>query len=148
MRCTGRCVGQGYEHDHGGFTETDVEWIRERVQLQGNIHVVQVRPSQRYGFHTQITLRQEARWKTHLDHIIGPKWESDEAYIYNDVKNMGLVDTHPISARIHEDDIAPSFFRGKGKGVDTMEAEEECAKKSFEDLGTKQKNYRGLPLVK
>ena len=44
MKCMVPCVGKGVQ-------EVDVVWNYEAVQLQGHLHVVQLRPGARNGLH-------------------------------------------------------------------------------------------------
>ena len=74
-------------------------------------------------------MRQE--WKAQLDYIIGPRWKTDEAYIYNDVTQIwDSWDHHTIHARIQEDEIVRNFScEEKENEVDSMEAERQMCKK-------------------
>ena len=52
---------QGCENDHGGFKKLMWYWNHEGVQLQGFLHVVQVRQREINRFHAQTTGRINAR---------------------------------------------------------------------------------------
>ena len=66
-------------------------------------------------------------WNAQLDHIIGPGWKSDEAYIYTDVKIWDTWDHSPIYAMIQEDEIA-KYFPAREEEMDWMEAKDRRAK--------------------
>ena len=98
--------------------------------------------------------RQE--WKAQPDHIIGPKWKSDEACIYNDVKLWDSWDHHPIYVRIQEDEIAKHFparkreISGQDGGQRQMCKKLNSSKKiwriemrSLRKFGYNTKKYRG-----
>ena len=128
----GTLCWQGYEKRQWRFQEADVVWNHEGDQLQGCIHVVRVRPSQRYYFHTQTTQRQEAGMEgaAGLHYIVGPRCKADEAHINKDVKIWDSWDHYQIYASMQEDEIAKYGFsaRRRKKVVDRMEAKDRCVK--------------------
>ena len=85
---------QGYENDHGGFKKLMWYGIMKEFNCKATFTWSTCGRETEMSFtHRQLGERRQER-KAQLDYIIGPRWKSDEAYVYNEV-NMGLVGSLP-----------------------------------------------------
>ena len=88
---------QGCENDHGGFKE--LMWYGIMKEFNCNATC----PSAPRERRPSLTNNMVKRGKNgRRNWIIGPRWKSDEAYIYNDEKVWDSWDHYPICAMIQE----------------------------------------------
>ena len=125
MRCTVLCVGKGTKEIMRDFKKRMRKLMWYGIMKEFNCKATST--CSKYGREKETAFmdrqlgerRQE--WKAQLDCIIGPRWRSDEAYIYNDVKMWDLWDQKLQShgADIGDDRSGTKYLHdsssGKGK---------------------------------
>ena len=90
-------------------------WNHGGVQVQGFSTWSKCGRDKETAFtHRQLGERRQ-EWKAQLDHIIGPRWRSDEAYIYNDVTIRDGWDHYPMTRRYNKMKSRSISLRGKQK---------------------------------
>ena len=130
MSSTDRCVGKGAKETMvGGFKKLMWYGFMKEFNCKATCTWSECGRVKDTSFTHRQKRRQEAGMEVQLDYIIWPRWRSDEAYIYNNVKKTwDSWDHYPIYARIQEDEIEVFPCGEKEKSVDRMEAKDRCAK--------------------